>query len=322
MSLGTARDKILSGLAKKRGHLHRYTHWRWSVAVLFTLAVAALPAFGLLRIDLWGGHHHYLGHELGLVETLKRFAFPFLAINVAIIVASRFLGRYLCGFVCPYGAVARLADWLRLRSKSRAQRFGANAALLGVCGAMCAVAFSFWVDWRVFQQGSSLAMASAALFLVALVASFYAMVKRLGLDFCRNWCPSGVYFALLGHESFNGVEFAHRESCIECNACDKACPMDLAPREMSGGAYLDGHGFYPDGQSNFSLCIRCGDCVVACEGVTAHLEGPTPLRMGFLPEHARNANPPPELEPSAAEFGRDPAALQAAANEPVDARRN
>jgi polyferredoxin len=314
MPTGTARDKILSGLAKKRGRAHRYVHWRWSVAVLFTLAVAALPAFGLLRIDLWGGRHQYLGRELGLVETLKHFAFPFLAINVAIIVASRFFGRYLCGFVCPYGAVARFADWLRLRAKSRARRFGASAALLGVCAAMCAVAFSFWVDWRVFAAGSSLAVAIAALFLATLIGSFYFMATKLGLGFCRDWCPSGVYFALLGHESFNGVEFAHPATCIECNACDKACPMDLAPREMSGGAYLDGHGFYPDGQSNFSLCIRCGDCVVACEGTTAHIDGPTPLRMGFLPPGARDANPPPELEPSAAEFGREPHPARAERN--------
>ncbi len=305
MPIQRVRDRILAGLAKKRGGAHRYSHWRWGVAIAFTLAVAALPVFDLLRIDLWGGHHHYLGRELGLVAALKHFAFPFLAINVAIIVASRFLGRYLCGFVCPYGAVARFADWLRIRSKSPAQRWGSRAALLGVCAAMCAVSFSFWVDWRVFAEGSALAISLASLFLVGLIASFYVMVTRLGLEFCRNWCPSGVYFALLGHETYNGVQFAHPESCTDCKACDRVCPMNLLPREMSGGAHLEGHGFYPDGQSNFSLCIRCGDCVAACEGTNVASDGPVSLRMGWLPEGARNSNPPRQSEPSPEEFGRE-----------------
>lgn len=320
MPTGRIRDKILSGLAKKRGRTHRYTHWRWSVAVVFTLLVAALPTLDLLRIDLWGGHHHYLGRELGLVETLKHFAFPFLAINIAIILASRFLGRYLCGFVCPYGAVARFADWLRLRSKSRAQRLGSGAALFALCAGMCAITFNFWVDWRVFADGSSLAISISALFFAALVGSFYVMVTRLGLGFCSNWCPSGVYFALLGHESFNGVEFAHPQTCTDCKACERVCPMNLLPREMSGGAYLDGHGFYPDGQSNFSLCIRCGDCVVACEGTTAQNEGPTSLRMGWLPPAARDAQPPARSEPSSAEFGRSPELIDANAHSHAESR--
>jgi len=305
MPIQRVRDRVLAGLAKKRGRAHRYSRWRWVVAVAFTLAVAALPAFDLLRIDLWGGHHHYLGRELGLVEALKRFAFPFLAINLVIIVASRFLGRYLCGFVCPYGAVARLADWLRVRSKSPAQRRTARAALLGVCAGMCVISFSFWVDWRVFRQGSALAISLASLFLASLIASFYAMAARLGLEFCRNWCPSGVYFALLGHETANGVEFAHPQTCTDCKACEKVCPVDLRPRAMSGGAHLEGHGFYPDGQSNFSLCIRCGDCVAACEATSTLGGGPPSLRMGWLPTGARDSSPPAQSEHAAIEFGRE-----------------
>ena len=38
------------------------------------------------------------------------FILAVLALNVAIILASRFIGRYLCGFVCPYGALARRMD--------------------------------------------------------------------------------------------------------------------------------------------------------------------------------------------------------------------
>lgn len=297
MPLGKVREKVLQGLGKARGAPHRYTRWRWAVAIVVTLGIAALPATNMLRFDFWGGHHHYLGENHGLIETAKRFAFPFLFVNLAIILASRFLGRYLCGFACPYGAVARLAEWLKFHAKTPRERRIGLAWLVGICTLLSAITFSFWIDWRVFRDGSSLAIALSGGFLLALVVSFWFFVQKLGLGFCRNYCPSGVYFALLGHDSFNGVEFAHADNCTECGACDKACPMDLKPREMSGGEYRKGDGFYPDGMSNFALCIRCGDCVTACEGTTARSGLPTPLRMGFLPEKARESAAPEHPTP-------------------------
>jgi polyferredoxin len=238
----------------------------------------------------------YLGRELGLVEVAKAFAFPFLAINLAIIVVSRFLGRYLCGFVCPYGSVSRLAEWLRFRGKSRAQRASGWIALIGVCTLLAAVALGFWVDWRVFRDGSPLARTIAAAALVATSASFVAMVRGIGLDFCRRWCPSGVYFALLGDQSRTGVEFANPSACTECKACDKTCPMDLRPRDLFTREHGTGAGFYPEHASDIALCIRCGDCVNVCEATTARSSDPTPLRLGFLREPRRGCEPAPKVE--------------------------
>lgn len=290
MPLGKQRDKILQGLTRARGHVHRYTTWRWVIGIAFTLAIAALPAFDILRFDFWRGQHVYLGEQLGLVEVAKRFAFPFLGINIAIVVASRFIGRYLCGFVCFYGALARLSEWLRFRGKSRARRVAGWSGLFVVCFVLSAITFWFWVDPRVFLEGSDLARALSAAFLGGMTVSFFVCLRWLGQAFCRDWCPSGVYFAVLGHQTSNGVEFAHPETCTDCKACDTVCPVDLHPREMSGGAYRAGSGFYPDALSNFALCLRCGDCVVACDDVNdARRAGPVTLRMGWLSEGARDS---------------------------------
>lgn len=290
MPLGKQRDKILQGLTRARGHVHRYTIWRWAIAVVFTLAIAALPAFDVLRFDFWRGRHVWMGQELGLVEVAKRFAFPFLAVNILIIVASRFVGRYLCGFVCFYGALARLSEWMRFRGKTRAQRLGWWSLLLVVCFVLSSITFWFWVDPHVFLEGSTKARVLSGLFLGGMALSFFACLFWLGQAFCRDWCPSGVYFALLGHQSMNGVEFAHPETCTDCKACDTVCPVDLKPREMSGGAYREGLGFYPEATSNFALCLRCGDCVVACDDVNdARRDGPVTLRMGWLPPDARDS---------------------------------
>ena len=282
MPIGPERDKVLGGLARKRGRPHRYTYYRWAIGIAFTAAIAALSLFDVMRFDLWRGRHMYMGEELGFIEAAKAFAFPFLGINVAIVIASRFIGRYLCGFVCPYGALARFREWFRFHGKTRAQRLAGHLTVLGVSLLLCAITFSFWVDWHVFLEGSARAKAISGGVLGAMTLGLYGTLHFLGQRFCREYCPSGVYFAVLGHTSFNGIEFAHPESCTECKACEKVCPSDLSPKEMAGGEYRGGMGFYGEAMSNFALCIRCGDCVAACEGMTARFSEDTPLRMGWL----------------------------------------
>jgi polyferredoxin len=286
MPLGTTRDKVLRGLARKRGHPHRYTVVRWVVAIGATAVIALIPATGVLRFDLWGGNHVYLEDTLGFAEVARRFAFPFLAVNIAIVLASRFLGRYLCGFVCPYGALARLSEWARA---TRSAAF-TNAVLLAASLLLAAITFSFWIDWRVFTSGTPLALSLAAAFLLGTTAASYATVRWLGLAFCRDWCPSGVYFAVLGHDTNAGIAFAHPEACTDCRACESVCPVDLHPRQIASVESRAGTGFYPDGLSNHALCIRCGDCVVACEQVTARDSDVTPLELGWLRTDAARAD--------------------------------
>ena len=48
------------------------------------------------------------------------------------------------------------------------------------------------------------------------------------------------------------------------------CPVDLEPRDMSGGAYRGASGFYPQTLSNFSNCIRCGICYIFCPDMAVH----------------------------------------------------
>lgn len=287
--IGPSRDKVLYGLLSKRRRPHFYNVVRWAVGIAFTLLIALLPLLGVFRIDLWRGRHLVMGEERTLVEALKDFGFPFLAVNILIVIASRFLGRYLCGFVCPVGSLARLAEWSRWRTRRGERRFLAPLFVLLMCLLLALITASYWVDLTVFSEGSSLAIGLTAGFVLVTAGTLFGIVQFLGLRFCRNWCPSGVYFAVLGHNTLNGIEFVHPETCTDCHACERVCPVDLEPRQMSGGAYRAGGGFYPDGLSNFSHCLRCGDCVVACEGTTAKNEGPTPLRLGWLPEGARDS---------------------------------
>lgn len=282
MPIGRVREKVLYGIGKARGSVHRYTWWRWGIGILFTLVVALIPLAGILRFDLWDGRHVLLGERVDFLAVAEAFAFPFLAINVVIVLASRFLGRYLCGFVCPVGSLARLGEWLRWWERKRASVLLGHLSILGVCLLLAFVTFAFWVDPAVFVEGSSTAVALSIAGIVVMTLGLYGIVALLGLRFCHSWCPSGVYFAVLGPTTSNGIRFAHPESCTDCKACEQVCPMDLGPREIEDDP-RGGAGFYPDGMTNHALCIRCGDCVAACEGTTARSGNPTPLALGWLP---------------------------------------
>ena len=294
MPIGKIREKVLFGIGKARGHIHRYTWWRWIIGTAFTIGVALLPLLDIMRFDFWSGRHMVLGHQVGLIEAAKAFAFPFLALNILIVVVTRFFGRYLCGYMCPYGSLARLAEWFRWREGTGKTRVLRITSLVAIAFLLTAIVFIFWIDWHVFLEGSTTAIGLSVAFLVVGTAVISGTLDRIGLKFCHDWCPSGVYFSILGVKTSNGVEFAHPEACIECDVCDKACPIDLHPRAMEfedEAHERPASGFYPDGMTNHALCIRCGDCVVACEAMTDRYDTPTPLRMGFLPPEDQRIKP-------------------------------
>lgn len=299
MPVGARRSRTHFGLSTRRP-VQRYTWWRWGIGCVGTLGIALLPATDTLRIDLWAGNHRWLGEPVGLVEAAKAFAFPFLGLNVAIVLVTRFLGRWLCGFACPIGSLSRLAEWFQWRQRRTWRRVLGQATVLALCLTLAAIIFGFWVDWRVFRDGSPRASALSAGFLLALGAGLFGIVQGLGLRFCRDLCPSGVYFALLGTDSLSGVAFAHPEQCTDCRACESVCPVDLQPRAMASAVQRSGRGFYPDGLTNLANCLRCGDCVAACESTTARDDAPTPLRLGWLaPASSKSSPAGPQRSPAA-----------------------
>lgn len=286
MPLGKKRLRVAFGLAAARGKVHRYTWIRLGIALLATMAVGALPGLDLLRFDFWGGDHHVLGESVDLQTAAKAFAFPFLGINVGIILTSRFLGRWLCGFVCPIGHLARIGEWIhwrRRKDESSLHHRARQGLVLAGNALMAWITLIFWVDPHVFVDGSTFAKSLSLGMFLGLTLGFQVIVLGLGLRFCRDLCPSGIYFSLLGPKTSTGVEFAHPEMCTECKACESVCPMELEPRLMETTPERDGFGLYPTGLSSHAQCIRCGDCIAACEGTTDGFDGGTPLRMGWLP---------------------------------------
>ena len=71
--------------------------------------------------------------------------------------------------------------------------------------------------------------------------------------FCQYLCPLGAIYGWFNRFSLVQVHW-EEERCIFCRACQRACPVDLSPREISRS---------PE-------CIRCGKCAEVCPEKCIH----------------------------------------------------
>jgi polyferredoxin len=69
----------------------------------------------------------------------------------------------------------------------------------------------------------------------------------------RTWCsfcPMGTRQSAVGGSR---AQLKVDDGCVECRACERACPMNLAIVGQATGGRLD----LPD-------CLKCAECQVAC----------------------------------------------------------
>ncbi|MCB9898283.1 MAG: 4Fe-4S binding protein [Planctomycetes bacterium] len=303
------RMRILSAVAR-RGAAYQLT--RIVVITLSQLILLAVPLSGLVRLDLWGGHHLLLGEPVEFIPGLKGFVVAVAILWGVTFTTNIVVGRFFCGWGCPVGYVSRLGEDVDLR---RRDRKGSRLRTLvsHLLGAAFVATFVgaimlWWVDWRVLFEGSVKARAITLAVFVALWAGGYlhAFVWRFG--FCRSACPIGLYYRFVTSRTPIGIVFSNSPSpCIECGACEKICPVDIDPKSLGRPAEeaapesVDGPGErYGDAE-----CIRCGDCVEACRMIfAAHPEVTTPpLRFGWVDRKGRDASSPGTKASSAGTSG-------------------
>ena len=186
-----------------------------------------------------------------------------------LLIAGALTGRFLCGFLCPFGLIQELLHkiplrkWRGLRCFSwlRWLKYAVLAVL--VIGIPTALALAGKVSFPVFceyicpagtlEAGIPLALANAGIraslgWLFAWKCAVLLLTLLLSIKifrpFCRFLCPLGALLSL-----FNRISLLHirtdTEKCDDCGLCKEACPM-----EAPGPDALE--------------CIRCGKCAAAC----------------------------------------------------------
>lgn len=183
---------------------------------------------------------------------------------VGIVVLAFVSRRSFCGQLCPLGALQGAFGALGARLLGKRRRLEVPHAIDRVARCLKYVVLVFFALWT--WQAAELVMrpydpwaAFAHLTSAELLADFGAGVIALGVSlagslvyerfFCKYLCPTGALLGLLSKASYFGVR-RHESACIDCRACDRACPMNITVSIRD--------------RVSAAECISCGECVNAC----------------------------------------------------------
>ena len=194
-------------------------------------------------------------------------------------------GRFVCGFLCPFGLIQELLHRIPLPKKWKKIQTFRGDRLLRKLKYVILVVFVillplFAVDmvgqgqpWfckllcpaGTLEGGWPLVLANQALrgavgWLYAwknlLLAATIVLSILVYRPFCKYLCPLGAIYSL-----FNAVAvFRHRldeDKCIHCGACAEVCPMQVDPVRSP----------------NHAECIRCGLCRSVCPAGAIRMTG-------------------------------------------------
>jgi len=215
---------------------------------------------------------------VGQVQTsLMSGSFPYLAGGVILATVS-LLGRWLCGWLCPFGLFSDITDRGSTRRCSPGHRWRAGgfvvAALLLVgvgvfgwmgitnmapfCSTVCASGklygllpyYATTASGEVAQLSASGGQAALIFHALLFALLIVAMIAISGRVFCRYLCPLGAILGL--GNRIAAVRIVHHErSCTGCDRCLDDCPMGI---DLANKDFLTQNS-----------CIRCGRCVAICK---------------------------------------------------------
>ena len=188
-------------------------------------------------------------------------------------------GRWICGWLCPFGLFQELLHKLSPKRVKIPQRlvwlryvkyvilvlfvillpmFAVNYAGQGdpwFCKYICPSGTIFGA-LPLIAVNENLRSALGLLFSWKLLLAVAIVVASVFIYrfFCRFLCPLGAIYALLNRLSLYRMRLNH-SACTHCGACKAVCKMEVDPARAP----------------NSPECIRCGDCVSVCPHRALHL---------------------------------------------------
>lgn len=216
---------------------------------------------------------------IGALQALlnqRGFTVPFAALGFFFVFGS-LLGRFVCGWLCPFGLAQDLIHRIPLpkryvfRKRKRLPfhhvlKYGKYMTLVGLVVIGSAFLTDGFAKFPAFCKylcpsgtllgalpllGADKALRSQAggLFFWKLGILLFLLLLSVFVyrPFCQYLCPLGAVYGLFNRFSLVQIRW-DQESCTACGACERACPVGLSAEEISRS---------PE-------CIRCGECVTAC----------------------------------------------------------
>ena len=164
----------------------------------------------------------------------SKFRFSYYITGFLILIGV-LLGRFVCGFLCPFGWFQELLHKIPTRKLSTSK--------LKPLTYIKYVVLLVMVVLLPILITNDVGMGDPFGILIAVVVLSVLFYR----PFCKWLCPLGAFYALLNKVSLLGMK-VDKHKCVSCGKCAKACKMDVDVTKT------------PD----HTECIRCGMCVRAC----------------------------------------------------------
>ena len=200
----------------------------------------------------------------------RRYQFAYYVAGFLVLVGA-LVGRFVCGYLCPFGLVQELLHKIPFPKKCRTFRGDRLLRKLkyGIL-AVFVILLPLFAAWGLarswfcnlvcpagtLEGGIPLVLLNSELrqavgWLYAWKSVILGVTIFLSIliyrPFCKYICPLGAVYALFQRVSVFRYR-VDRDKCVNCGACAKVCGMNLNPVE----------------EANHPECIRCGRCKRAC----------------------------------------------------------
>lgn len=202
----------------------------------------------------------------------RNYKMAFYVVGFLMVVGAVF-GRFVCGWLCPFGLVQDLlykipfVKKLRKLPGDRWLKWLKYVLLVGFVIILPLFAVDIigqgqpWFCEYICPSGTLLAgipllaanpalraaagwLFSWKLLILVVLVFLSILVYR---PFCRYLCPLGAIYGLFNPIAFYRLK-VDEHKCTHCGACRRACKLDIPV----------------DKTPNSPECIRCGDCKRAC----------------------------------------------------------
>ena len=209
----------------------------------------------------------------------RNFEVPFAVLGFFFVFGSIF-GRFVCGWLCPFGLVQDLLHKIPFFRKRKQfpyhsrLRYGKYVVLFGliiVGSAFLFTGFAKVPAFCKFMCPSGTVMGALPLlgmdeqlrsqigglfyWKLGILIALVLLSVKVYRPFCQYLCPLGAIYGWFNRFSLVQIHW-EKDSCISCMACQKACPVNLPPEKISVSAE----------------CIKCGQCVKVCPGKCLHFK--------------------------------------------------
>ncbi len=220
------------------------------------------------------------GCPIGALQaSLLQVRFPLLPLAVLLLTGLA-LGRWICGWLCPFGLLSDIFDRFSKKKVTPARAWSwlkfvvlvlifivplimagqGGATWLPFCSTLCPSGSFFGLlpyyattaagdVGALFTPGHTVGLLILG-FHTAVALTFVWLARVIsGRVFCIYLCPMGAFLGLF--HRFSMVRVVHFDDpCNDCGHCRGDCPMRI---DLSDPHFLT--------RSN---CIRCGRCVALC----------------------------------------------------------